>query len=141
MHNVFTNMDNKEGDTADIIAFKTAVRDSIMRRWSLSGIEPNSPLVLAAALDPRFKSLRFLTDDWKQSVREELSQLKNADCGNLKLQSVAVKEKESSTHLQKRNKLMFYHLKTRRCIVKYIYIELLRKYIQLIHYNYFQVTL
>ena len=42
----------------------------------LNGIESNSPLVLAAALDPRFKSLRFLTDDLKQLVKEEISQLK-----------------------------------------------------------------
>ena len=82
MHNVFTSMDSEEGDSASITAFKIAVRESVMRRWSLDGIEPDSPLVLAAALDPRFKSLKFLTDDLKQSVREELSQLKDADCGN-----------------------------------------------------------
>ena len=38
MHNVFTNMDSEEGDSATIFACKTAVRDSIMRRWSLDGI-------------------------------------------------------------------------------------------------------
>ena len=103
MHNVFTNMDSEEGDSASIIAFKTAVRDSIMRRWSLDGIEPNSPLVLASAFDPRFKSLRFLTDDLKQSVREELSQLKDADCGNPNFKSVAI-EKESSTPPTKKKK-------------------------------------
>ena len=37
MHNVFTSMDSEEGDSASIIAFKTAVRESIMRRWSLDG--------------------------------------------------------------------------------------------------------
>jgi len=68
-----------------------------MRRWSLDGIEPDSPLVLAAALDPRFKSLKFLTDDLKQSVREELSQLKDKDCGNPNFQATVVKEKDSST--------------------------------------------
>ena len=104
MHNVFTNMDSEEGDSASIIAFKTAVRDSIMRRWSLDEIEPNSPLVLASALDPRFKSLRFLTDDLKQSVREKLSQLKDADCGNPNFKSVAIKEKESSTLPTKKKK-------------------------------------
>ena len=93
---MFISMDSEEGDSASIIAFKTAVRESIMRRWSLDGIEPDSPLVLAAALDPRFKSLKFLTDDLKQSVREELSQLKDADCGNPNFQCVAVKKKESS---------------------------------------------
>ena len=96
MHNVFTSMDSEEGDSASITAFKTAVRESVMRRWSLDGIEPDSPLVLAAALDPRFKSLKFLTDDLKQSVREELSQLKDADCGNPNFQCIPVKEKESS---------------------------------------------
>jgi len=52
--------------------------------------------VLAGALDPRFKSLKFVTDDLKQSVREELSQIKDADCGNPTFQCVAVKEKEPS---------------------------------------------
>ena len=56
MHNVFTNMDSEEGDSTSIVAFKTTVRESIMRRWSLDGIEPDSPLVLAATLDPQFKS-------------------------------------------------------------------------------------
>ena len=58
-------MDNEEGDSASIIAFKTAVRESIMRGWSLDEIKPDSPLVLAAVLDPHFKSLKFLTDDLK----------------------------------------------------------------------------
>ena len=104
MHNAFTNMDSEEDDSASVITFKTAVRDSIMRRWSLDGNQPNLPLVLAAALDPRFKSLGFLTDDLKQSVREELSQLKDADCRNPKFQSVIVKEKNHLLHLQKRKK-------------------------------------
>jgi len=82
MHNVFTSMDSKKGDSASIIAFKRAIRESIMGRWSFDGVEPYLPLVVAAALDPSFKSLKFLTDDLKQLVREELSQLKDADFGN-----------------------------------------------------------
>ena len=82
MHSVATSMGCEEGDSPSIIAFKTAVVESIMRRWSLDGIESNSPLVLAAALDPRFKSLRFLTDDLKQLVKEEISQLKELQLGN-----------------------------------------------------------
>ena len=101
MHNVFTSMDSEEGDSASITAFKTAVRESVMRRWSLDGIEPDSPLVLAAALDPRFKSLKFLTDDLKQSVREELLQLKDADCGNPNFQCVPVKERDSTCKKEK----------------------------------------
>ena len=60
MHSVFTNMGSEEGDSASIIVFKTTVAESIMKQWNLHGIEPNSPLVLAAALDPRFKNLKFL---------------------------------------------------------------------------------
>ena len=82
MHSVATSMGCEEGDLPTIIAFKTAVVESIMRRWSLDGIESNSPLVLAAALDPHFKSLRFLTDDLKQLVKEEISQLKELQLGN-----------------------------------------------------------
>ena len=45
-------------------------------------MEPNSPLILAAAFDPRFKSLKFLTDDLKQLVKEEISQLKELELRN-----------------------------------------------------------
>ena len=45
-------------------------------------MEPNSPLVLAAALDPCFKSLKFLPDDLKQLVKEDISQLKEIELGN-----------------------------------------------------------
>ena len=68
MHSAMTSMGCEEGDSPSIVAFKTAVVDSIMKRWSLYGMKPNSPLVLAAALDPHFKSLKFLTDDLKKVV-------------------------------------------------------------------------
>ena len=68
MHSVMTSMGCEEDDSPSIVAFKTAVVDSIMKRWSLDGMEPNSPLVLAAALDPRFKSLKFLTDDLRKTI-------------------------------------------------------------------------
>jgi len=52
--------------------------------------------VLAAALDPRFKNLKFLTDDLEKLVRGELSQRKNTDFGNLTFQYMAVEETELS---------------------------------------------
>ena len=58
--------------------------------------------MLPAALDPHFKNLKFLTNDLIQLVREELSQLKDADCGNPNFQSIAVKEKELSTPPRKK---------------------------------------
>ena len=82
MHSTMTSMGCEEGDSPSIVAFKTAVVDSIMKRWSLDGMEPNSPLVLTAPLDPRFMSLKFLTDDLKQLVKEETSQLKELELGN-----------------------------------------------------------
>ena len=82
MHSVVTSMDREEGDSPSIVAFKAAVVESIMKRWSFDGMEPNSPLVLAAASDPHFKSLKFLTDDLKQLVKEEISQLKELELGN-----------------------------------------------------------
>ena len=85
MHNVFTSMDSEKGDSASIIAFKTAVRESIVRRWSLDGVEPDSPLVLAAALDPCFKSLKFLTTI---SQRRAVT-IEDVDCGNPNFQCVA----------------------------------------------------
>ena len=45
-------------------------------------MEPNSSLVLAAASDPHFKSLKFLIDNLKQLVKEEISQVKELELGN-----------------------------------------------------------
>ena len=78
----------------------------------MDGIEPDSPLVLAAALDPHFKSLKFLIDDLKQSVREKLSQLKDADCGNPNFHCVAVNHLK--LYLQKRKNSIGYIVRTRR---------------------------
>lgn len=66
MYSVATIMGCEEGDSANIIVFKTAVRDSIIRWCDLDGIEPNLPLLIATALDPHFKALNFLNDDVKR---------------------------------------------------------------------------
>ena len=64
-----TNRYNKEDDLASITAFQTAVIKSIMKTRSLDGIN----LINRLCLDPYFKSLKFVTDDFKESVREKLS--------------------------------------------------------------------
>jgi len=105
MHNVFTDINKVHS----IIAFKTAVRESVMRRWNEDGIEPDSPLVLAAALDPQFKKMKFLVVVLKQSVREELSQRKGTDFGN-PLFSLLLSKRRShlKLHLQKKENSIGY---------------------------------
>ena len=83
MHSAMTSMGCGEGDSTSIVAFKTAVVDSIMKQWSLDGMEPSSILVQAAALDPRFKSLKFLPDDLKQLVNRRYHNSKSLNLGIL----------------------------------------------------------
>ena len=51
---------------------------SVLRRWSLDNIAPKKVSVLATALDARFRTLKFLTEDQKLAVRAELSSLMTA---------------------------------------------------------------
>ena len=59
-------------DSALISQFKETVADQIRTRWSLHSLDPSSSLVLAAAVDPRFKQLKFLSEDDVASVKEVL---------------------------------------------------------------------
>ena len=93
MHSVATiSMGCEVGDSPSIIAFKTAVVESIMKRWSLDGIELNSPLVLSAALDHHFKNLRFLSDDLKQLVKRRYHKSKSFNLEILRTFTATVEE-------------------------------------------------
>ena len=59
-------------DSVVIRQFKETVADQIKTRRSVQSLDPSSSLVLAAAVDPRFKQLKFLADDDVASVKEAL---------------------------------------------------------------------
>jgi len=61
-----------EDDSVTMRQFKVTVSSVLQRRWSLDNIAPKKVSVLATALDARFRTLKFLTEDQKLAVRAEL---------------------------------------------------------------------
>ena len=60
-------------DSSTISLFKCTVVSEIKRRWSLASLNPYSPLVIASALDPRFKQLKYASDDqFRDPVKQEI---------------------------------------------------------------------
>ena len=70
-----------EDDSATMRQFKVTVSSALRRRWSLDNIAPKKVSVLATALDARFRTLKFLTEDQKLAVRAEVSSLMTAADG------------------------------------------------------------
>ena len=61
-----------EDNLSSISHFKIDVSSEI-RRWSLDSLDPSSPLVIASALDPRFKHIKYAPDDsFRESVKREI---------------------------------------------------------------------
>lgn len=60
-------------DTSSIKQFKEKVCSEIRSRWFLDNLNTTSLDVLASALDPRFRQLKFLNDEQRQSVKEEIT--------------------------------------------------------------------
>ena len=65
-------------DSAAIREFKKMMVGELKRRWVLESLDTSSYMVLAAALDPRFKQLKFLKDSEIQSVKSELTERMDA---------------------------------------------------------------
>ena len=55
------------------IHLPAAVASAIRRRWSLDSLDPARIEVLATALDPHFKQLKFLSDEQRVSLKEEMA--------------------------------------------------------------------
>lgn len=59
-------------DCSTISHFKHTVVAEIKRRLSLESLDLCSPLVTASALDPRFKQLKYLTDEARDVVKQTI---------------------------------------------------------------------
>ena len=59
-------------DSPTIKQFKAKVHGEIRSRWYLNKLNVTSLDVLASAVDPRFKELKFLNDEQKSGVKEEI---------------------------------------------------------------------
>ena len=59
-------------DSANLKQFKSTVQAELTRRWLLESLDLCSSPVLAAAVDPRFKQLKFLKSKQVTGVKAEL---------------------------------------------------------------------
>ena len=81
VHGLVSQLVSTEDDSATMRQFKVTVSSTLRRRWSLDNIAPKKVSVLATALDARFRTLKFLTEDQKLAVRAELLSLMTAADG------------------------------------------------------------
>lgn len=62
LHGLQERLKEKKNDHAVVAKFKEVVKEQIRKRWALNDLDETSSLVLASAVDPRFKQLNFLSD-------------------------------------------------------------------------------
>ena len=80
---IIKNLEVKENDSTCIKRFKISVDNQIRSRWYLDNIDSSDIKLLAAALDPRHKALKFLsaekTSEVKAELRDQIQQLQIAN--------------------------------------------------------------
>ena len=80
---IIKNLEVKENDSTCIRRFKISVDNQIRSRWHLDNIDSSDIKLLAAALDPRHKALKFLsaekTSEVKAELRDQIQQLQIAN--------------------------------------------------------------
>ena len=54
------HLEVKESDSTNVRRFKISVESQIKSRWDLNDIASSDIKVIAAALDPQYKALKFL---------------------------------------------------------------------------------
>ena len=69
---IIKHLEVKENDSVVIKRFKISVESQIRSRWHLDDIDVSDINILASALDPRYKSLRFLDAEKITEVKAEL---------------------------------------------------------------------
>ena len=72
LHGLQEGLKEKKNDHAVVAKFKEVVQEQIRKRWTLSDLDESSSLVLASALDPWFKKLKFLSDSDASAVNKIL---------------------------------------------------------------------
>lgn len=74
LHGLQEGLKEKKNEHAVVAKFKEAVKKQIQTRWALHHLDETSSLVLASAVDPRFKKLKFLSESDASAVKETLLQ-------------------------------------------------------------------
>ena len=62
----------KPADGPTIAHFKETVANEMKRRWKLDSLDTTSCMVLSAVMDPRFRPIKFLSDDELEDVKVDL---------------------------------------------------------------------
>ena len=109
VHGLVGKLDATEEDSEAIRSFKVKVAAALTRRWNLDSIDVAPVSVLATALDPQFRSLKFLTDDKRLAVKAKLLHLtKNAmESANMDSHTSDTDSPEETTPSPKRRKSAF----------------------------------
>ena len=72
LHGLMEKLSISSDDLTEVRQFKQKVKAEITRRWSFDSLDGDNILVLGCILDPRFKQVKFLSDDGKESVKQEI---------------------------------------------------------------------
>ena len=72
LHGLQEGLKKKKNDNAVVAKFKEVVQEQIQKRWALNDLDETSSLVLASAIDPQFKQLKFLSESDASAVKETL---------------------------------------------------------------------
>ena len=72
LHGLMEKLSSSSDDLTEVRQFKQNVKAEITRRWSFDSLDGDNILVLGCILDPRFKQVKFLSDDGKESVKQKI---------------------------------------------------------------------
>ena len=116
INSLFSTLDDDESDTVTCRDLKTKIKQGMIRRFSVDhdGL-PNdealesSPLVLALALDPRYKSLKFLTPSKREIVKARIKSLLEKEMQNMEKSNAIVKLKEMTCQRKGKRSLIVWY--------------------------------
>ena len=72
VHSLVDGLKPKPADGPTIARFKETVANEMKRRWKLDSLDTTSCMVLSAVMDPRFRPIKFLSDDELEDVKVDL---------------------------------------------------------------------
>ena len=71
LHSLMKKLSSSSDDLTKVHQFKQKLKAEIAHRWSYS-LDGDNILVLGCILDHRFKQVKFLSNDGKESVKQEI---------------------------------------------------------------------
>ena len=134
INSLYSTLDDDESDTVICRDLKTKIKQGMIERFSLDhdGL-PNdeafesSMIVLALALDPRYKSLKFLTSFKRQIVKARIKSLLEKETQNMEKPNAIVKT-EGDDLPKKRQKVT-------DCLVRDIVLDLTNEEMEFDEYS------